>query len=115
MQFRMDLFVLIPLLACIGATAMTSAIIARDPSARRSRVAAAVLACAGVWSFCDLLAHVLASHTAALILARVSLLPILALPPLALQLLLEESDALRRRGVAMRRISSTSWSLIAKS
>ena len=93
----MDFYVLIPLVACIGASAMTSAIIARDPSARRSRVAAAILACAAVWSLCDLLAHVLASQVAALLLVRVSLLPILALPPLALQLLLEENDDLRRR------------------
>ncbi len=89
--------VLIPLAACIGACAMTSVVIARDPTARRNRIAAAVLACAAAWGLCDLFAHVLANRAVALQLVRVSIVPILAIPALALQLLLEESEALRHR------------------
>ena len=95
--FTMHLYVLIPLIACIGACAMASAIIARDPTARRSRIAASILACAGIWSLCDLLAHVLMDRTVALSLVRISILPVLALPPLALHLVLEENETLRRR------------------
>ena len=93
----MHLYVLVPLIACLGACAMTSAVIARDPAARRSRIAAAILACAAIWGLCDLLAHVLKSEALALSLARISMLPVHALPPLALQLLLEESVSQRRR------------------
>lgn len=95
--FAMHLYLLIPLVACIGACAMTSAVIARDPTARRSRIAATILACAAIWGLCDLLAHVLMSQRVALLLVRVSILPILALPPLALHLLLAENKALRQR------------------
>ena len=93
----MDLYLLLPLITCIGASAITSVILARDPSARRSWIAAAIVACAALWGLCDLMAQVLASQAIALQLARVSLLPILVLPPLALQLLLEDNDDLRRR------------------
>jgi signal transduction histidine kinase len=93
----MHLYVLIPLVACVGACAMASVVLARDPTARRSRIAAGILACAAIWSLCDLLAHVLMNPAVALSLIRVSILPVLALPPLALQLVLEENEALRQR------------------
>lgn len=93
----MHLYVLIPLVACVGACAMASVVLARDPTARRSRIAAGILACAAIWSLCDLLANVLMSPAVALSLVRVSILPVLALPPLALQLVLEENEALRQR------------------
>ncbi|MBW2387314.1 MAG: hypothetical protein JRG89_02660, partial [Deltaproteobacteria bacterium] len=93
----MHLYVLIPLVACVGACAMASVVLARDPTARRSRIAAGILACAVIWSLCDLLAHVLMNPAVALSLIRVSILPVLALPPLALQLVLEENEALRQR------------------
>lgn len=90
-------YVIIPLIACIGACAISSAVIARDPMARRSQIAGAIVACAGIWALCDLLAQVLDNEAVALSLARVSALPILAIAPLALQLLLEQSWELRER------------------
>ncbi|MBW2723979.1 MAG: hypothetical protein JRE71_06285, partial [Deltaproteobacteria bacterium] len=73
--FAMHLYVLIPLVACVGACAMASVVLARDPTARRSRIAAGILACAAIWSLCDLLAHVLMNPAVALSLVRVSILP----------------------------------------
>ncbi|MFT5694876.1 MAG: PAS domain S-box-containing protein [Myxococcota bacterium] len=93
----MPFYVLIPFVACMGACAIASVVIARDPSARRSRLAAGILACAALWGFCDLLAHVFNSREAALSLVRMSTLPILAIPPLALQLLLEENARVKQR------------------
>ena len=90
-------YVLIPLLACIGACVISSAVIARDPMARRRQFAGAIVACAGVWALCDLLAQVLNREAIALSLARGSTLPVLAIAPLAVQLLLEQSRELRNR------------------
>ena len=54
----MHTYVLIPLVACMGACAMMSAILARDPNARKSVVSALILGCAALWALCDLIVHI---------------------------------------------------------
>ncbi|MDP6979372.1 MAG: ATP-binding protein [Myxococcota bacterium] len=93
----MHLHVAIPLAASIGACAITSTILARDPTARRSRIAAAILIAACAWGLCDFFAAMLAKRGVALSLIRLSTVPVLAIPPLALHLGFEQGDELRRR------------------
>ncbi|MCP5039970.1 MAG: PAS domain-containing protein [bacterium] len=93
----MHLHVLVPLAACVGACAITSAILARDPTASRTRIAAAILASAAFWGLCDFLAAIFHDPTSALFPVRLSMVPVLAIPPLALRLFLEQSDDLRER------------------
>ncbi len=93
----MHLHVAIPLAASIGACAIASTILAWDPTARRSWIAAAVLVAACAWGLCDFFAAVLAQRGLALSLIRLSTVPVLAIPPLALYLGFEQRDGLRRR------------------
>lgn len=93
----MHLHVAIPLAASIGACAITATILARDPMARRSRIAAAILIAAGAWALCDFFAVVFANRGIALSLLRLATIPILVIPPLALHLGFEQRESLRRR------------------
>jgi PAS domain S-box-containing protein len=93
----MHTYVLIPLLASIGAFAMMSAILARDPNSRTSRLAAKILACAAIWSLCDLIAHVGFGAQVATGLFRVACGFVLLFPVLGLQLMLESDSVSKRR------------------
>lgn len=93
----MHLHIAIPLAAAIGACAITSTILARDPTSRRTQIAASILIAAGVWALCDFFAVVFANRGWALPLLRAANVPILIIPPLALRLGFEQREDLSAR------------------
>ncbi len=82
-------YVLVPMLAAVGAAALASGIAVRDPRSPAHRLMAGVMLCAGLWSLGAVLWCTAPSAASALFFTRCAALPALAIAPLALHLLLE--------------------------
>jgi PAS domain S-box-containing protein len=85
----MSLYVLVPLIACIGSAAFAGVILSRGPSVRANRLAAFLVAGAGFWAFCEVVWHGQSEPAAALRWVRASALGWVWIGPLALHLLAE--------------------------
>ncbi len=85
----MDLFILIPLMGCIVACVVASAVRARDPGSRTGRRVTVLMAIGGVWSLVDLIAHLRTDAEAAILPVRIGMASTVLLGPTALALVLE--------------------------
>jgi signal transduction histidine kinase len=82
-------YVLLLLLASVGATMLAAALVTSDARQRSNRLVAAVLACSVHWSLCELLITLAETPQAVLTLVRVSALGWMWLGPLTLHVVSE--------------------------
>ncbi|MGH0036833.1 MAG: ATP-binding protein [Myxococcota bacterium] len=82
-------YVVVPLLVCLGAAVLASAVVAREATSRASWVIATALAAAGVWCFLDVLINTSGDSRDALFWSRSLGFAYLFLAPLSLDLVAE--------------------------
>jgi signal transduction histidine kinase len=104
--------VLIPLVACVLAAMIASAIVSHDPGQRANRVIAMVLACSGWWSFCEVISNVQEDPAIALWLIKISSLGWMLLGPLSLDVYVEILGDARSR---LRRLLPLAYASAAAS
>jgi PAS domain S-box-containing protein len=80
---------LIPLVSCVLAAMIASAIVSHDPGQRANRVIALVLACSGWWSLCQVIWSVQGDPEVALWLMKIAAVGWMLLGPLSLDLYVE--------------------------
>ena len=90
-------FVLVPLLSCVAAAAMASAILFRDPGQRANRLVALVLVCSAHWSLCEVLWNIQDDPAWVLRLIKLSSFGWLWLGPLTLDIFTEIEGNVRSR------------------
>ncbi len=93
----MSLYPVVPLLACLVSAILATAILVRDNQRSANRLAAAVMACASFWAFCEVMWCGQSDANAALALVKLASLGWLWIGPLQLQLFLELSTQPWRR------------------
>jgi PAS domain S-box-containing protein len=85
----MSLYSLVPLVSCIVLAVLASAILTRDSARATNRIAAALVAGATVWSFCEVLWNTGTDPRLVLVLVKASSLGWVWIGPLTLHLFLE--------------------------
>ncbi len=85
----MDLYVLMPLAACITCSMLGVAVLARDTTRRASHLAAAVAACGAWWAGCEVVWNSVDDPELALFVIRLSALGWMPIGPIILHLFLE--------------------------
>lgn len=93
----MNLYLLLPLTACVASAMLTIGMLGRDGTHRANRVAAALTLGATLWSFCEVLWTTASDDGRALALVRLSAVGWVGMGPLGLHLFLELTGRSARR------------------
>jgi PAS domain S-box-containing protein len=104
--------ILIPLVSCVLAAMIASAIVSHDPGQRANRVIALVLACSGWWSFCEVIWTVQEDPAVVLWLIKISSVGWMLLGPLSLDAYVEILGDARSR---LRRLLPLAYASAAAS
>jgi len=104
--------ILIPLVSCVLAVMIAAAIVSHDPGQRANRVVALVLACAGWWSFWDVLWNLQGDPEVVLWLMKISSLGWILLGPFSLDVYVEVQGDARSR---LRRLLPLAYASAAAS
>jgi PAS domain S-box-containing protein len=84
-----SVYLLLPLVSCVGCSILATAILARDAKSATSRLSAALVYCGAFWAFCEVLWSACPNPEVALRIVRLSALGWVPIGPLGLQLMVE--------------------------